>query len=230
MLGVDGCRGGWVVAALACTVDPDDGAELTVEVVGDFDAVAARVASGEVAHVAVDMPIGLPDAGARPCDVAARRLLGPRRASVFPAPVRATLGAASYAEALARSRAVAGHGLSAQAFNLLRRIAEVERAVRAHGQDRITETHPELAFAAMCGAPLARPKRHPDGSAQRRRALERTFAGCGALLDRRLPGSRPDDVADACALAWSARRLWCGEATVLGGERDGTGLRMEVAW
>jgi predicted RNase H-like nuclease len=223
--GVDGCRAGWALAVLAPGAD-----EPEVEVLGDLGPVVARLAAGELAHVAVDMPIGLPERGPRPCDLAARKLLGPRRSSVFPAPVRAVLGASTYPEALARSRAACGKGLSKQAFNLLRPIAEVEEAVRALGQDRLTETHPELAFIELTGGPLAWPKRHPEGAAARRRALLDALPRSGATLAARRPGCRADDVADACALAWSARRLERGEATILGGERDATGLRMEIAW
>ena len=47
---------------------------------------------------------------------------------------------------------------------------------------------------------------------------------------RRLAGSAPDDVLDACALAWSARRLALGGGNRVGHEIDGTGLPMTVAW
>jgi predicted RNase H-like nuclease len=201
-----------------------------VEVVAHFDAVAGYLERGEVGHVAVDMPIGLPDVGPRPCDVAARRLLGPRRSSVFPAPVRATLGSASFADALARSRSASGRGLPIQAYNLLGRIAEVEEAVRRVGQSRLTETHPELAFAALAGAPIAQSKRHPAGAAARRAALTAVWPTVGEVLLGRRAGCRGDDVADACALAWSADRLRRGRATILGGDPDRTGLRMEIAW
>lgn len=50
----------------------------------------------------IDVPIGLPDRGARECDKAARRRLGPSRgSSVFPAPIRRILAATSYIEACA---------------------------------------------------------------------------------------------------------------------------------
>lgn len=223
--GVDGCRAGWAVAVLAPGADAPE-----VEVLGDLGPMVALLEAGRLAHVAVDMPIGLPEAGPRPCDLAARRLLGARRSSVFPAPVRAVLGATNYADALQRSRAACGKGLSKQAFNLLRPIAEVEEAVRAVGQDRLTETHPELGFVELTGQPLAWPKRHPQGAAARRRALLGALAGCAPALAARRPGCRPDDVVDACVLAWSARRLERGQATILGGELDATGLRMEIAW
>ena len=48
----------------------------------------------------VDIPIGLPETGAeRACDLMARRLLGPRKSSVFPVPVRQAVHAPTYQEA-----------------------------------------------------------------------------------------------------------------------------------
>ena len=67
--------------------------------------VAAVLAVPDVEVVAIDMPIGLSDDGARACDVAARRLLGRAGSSVFPTPVRAVLATDDYAEARAVSRA-----------------------------------------------------------------------------------------------------------------------------
>jgi predicted RNase H-like nuclease len=211
------------------TLGPDGGWP-EVALVAHFDAVADAVAAGGLAFVAVDMPIGLSAAAPRECDIAARRLLGPRRASVFPTPVRATLSAAGYAEALAASRAACGRGLSRQSYNLLGKIAEVEGAVRRIGQDRVSETHPELAFAALAGAPMAEPKRTAAGLAARWRALTAAFGDPGERPGRRLRGAAVDDVLDACALAWSARRQLAGEGERVGGADDGTGLRMEVCW
>src|SRR5206468_1411244 len=53
----------------------------------------------EAQVIGVDIPIGLPESGARPADVAARRFVGPRASSVFTTPQRAVLEAPSYAEA-----------------------------------------------------------------------------------------------------------------------------------
>src|SRR6478672_10250511 len=89
VLGVDGFRGGWVGARVVGT---------QVEWLLLPDAQAVVEASTAAAATAVDAPIGLPEAGPRDCDLAARRLLGVRGVSVFPAPVRAVLAATSYAE------------------------------------------------------------------------------------------------------------------------------------
>ena len=201
--GVDGCRGGWVVAHHG-----------TVQVLAAFTDVLTL----DVEVIAVDMPIGLPDAGPRACDVEARGRLGPRRSSVFAAPVRSVLHERSYADALARHRATDGRGLSKQAFHLLPKIAEVEAAL----DDRVIEAHPELAFARLLGAPARHPKRTPAGRAERLAAL-------GLASRPRVRGAAPDDVLDAIALTHVARRVLAGDAERLGdGGRDGRGLRMAI--
>ncbi|HEU0114068.1 MAG TPA: DUF429 domain-containing protein, partial [Thermomicrobiales bacterium] len=164
-VGVDGCRGGW----LAVVLDPIAGT-LTPRVHPDFASVlAARPAP---ATIAIDMPIGLSVGVPRGCDVEARRLLGPRRSSVFPAPDRRLLGARDYREALARARALTGTGISRQAFNIVAKAAEVDRAMTPALQQRAIEVHPEVSFWAMNGGvPMAHPKRRPEGFAERRSVL-----------------------------------------------------------
>ena len=88
--GVDGAPGGWAVFV-------DDSGHRSVEKVDTL----SRLFDGATAFdlVAIDIPIGVLDAfktGGRRCDREARRLLGIRGSSVFPAPVRPALGAASY--------------------------------------------------------------------------------------------------------------------------------------
>jgi predicted RNase H-like nuclease len=223
--GVDGCRAGWVVAT------SEREGELRLEVVGPFDVVAGRVADGSLALVAVDMPIGLSDCGPRRCDVEARALLGPRRSSVFPAPVRAVLACTDYPSGLAASRAASGVGLSKQAWNLVGKIREVEASARRLGWSLVAEVHPELAFTALTGAPMVHPKRTAAGRAARLEALRRPYPLIDGLLDEgRWPGAAPDDLLDAAALAWSARRLLRGEGRSVGGEVDPTGLPMRISW
>jgi predicted RNase H-like nuclease len=201
--------------------------QLVIEVVRRLDAAIADVAAGRLAAIAVDMPIGLPDRGPRACDIAARQRLGARRSSVFPTPVRAALDAPTYAEALARSRAASGRGLSRQAFNLLAKMAELDAIIRPELQDQVVEAHPEMAFARLAGRPAAHPKRTAEGRAERLAVLDR--AGLGDLSAVRLPGAAPDDVLDAVALTLTAARVRDGVAERLGdGTRDARGLCMEV--
>jgi predicted RNase H-like nuclease len=181
----------------------------------------AGVEHGDLVAVAVDIPIGLPDRGPRSCDVEARTRLGPRRSSVFPAPVRAVLGCATWEEANARSRAVDGRGLPRQAFNLLPKIGEVDGLLSPARQARIVEAHPELCFASIAGAPLLQPKRTVAG-----RDVRSALAG---VVPAPLSGAAADDVLDAHAALWTARRVAAGDEERLGGgERDRRGLRMEI--
>ena len=225
--GVDGCRVGWIVAVTAAE---GPAPILSIEVVSHIGAVFDRVRSGELAAVGIDMPIGLPEAGSRACDTLTRARLGPRRSSVFPTPPRALLGSADHAEALRRSRAIDGRGISIQAFNLLPKIAEVDAAIDPELTTAVVEAHPESAFAELAGAPLASTKRTADGRAVRLALLREPFPDSGDVLTTRARGAAADDVLDAAAAAWSARRWAAGTALVLGdGSLDRRGLPMRVA-
>lgn len=218
--GVDGCKGGWLAARRS------DTGEVSVEVLTSIGPLVDELRAGALTALAVDMPIGLPHTGPRQCDIEARRRLGPRRASVFPTPVRAVLGATTYEEACARSRAACGRALSRQAYNLLPRIADVDAVVNPDDQQLMVEAHPELAFALLAGSPLDAPKRTARGRDARLGAL----SGRGLVPPLSVPrGAALDDVLDAIALTEVAERVVAGVAERLGdATRDARGLRMEI--
>jgi predicted RNase H-like nuclease len=219
--GVDGCRNGWVVAT-----SPLDLSTVEVRVVAAFAEIAGLVAVGPLAAAAVDMPIGLPDDRPRVCDAQARRLIGARRSSVFPAPMRSVLDAADYDEACALSRSACGVALSRQGWGLVAKVAEVDAAMSAHLQDTIVEAHPEGSFTELMGRPPGHSKRTSAGRAERTAALVAVFAD---WRPRPVPGAASDDVLDAVVLVWTAARLARGEALRLGdGGVDARGLRMEI--
>ncbi len=82
------------------------------------------------------------------------------------------------------------------------------------------------------GTPMAHNKRTPEGRDERVAVLREAFGlDVTSLVDRPPPGAVRDDVFDAIALAWTARRSTVGTCVRLGGdptEFDETGLRMEV--
>lgn len=203
---------------------------MVVTVVPAIDDVVRALEAGDLAAVAVDIPIGLAACRPRVCDVEARRRLGPRRGSVFPAPARAVLGAATYEEACALSRDASGKALSKQLYNIVAKIKEVDAVQSSRRQASLFEACPELSFAVMAGgAPMQHSKRSAAGRAERVAALhDHLGVDVPALLEARRPGAQPDDVLDALALAWTARRRLDGSCLRLGGELDATGLRMEV--
>ena len=89
---------------------------------------------------------------------------------------------------------------------------------------------PELSLAVLHGAPMAYAKTTAAGRAERLHALSNVFGR--AELERHLqpapPGAKTDDVLDAFAGAWTARRFAAAAHLQLGGDLDGRGLRMEV--
>ena len=215
-LGIDAAgRFGWV----GVVVD-DDGfvaAHLHPElatVIGEADAAAHRVGA-EVAAVGVDIPVGLVDGPRRTADVAARAFVGPRRSSVFPAPPRSAAGFATQAEANAHLAAQGLPLLSAQAAALLGRIREAGAVAR--GDERIHEVFPEASFRQLAGAGLAHAKRSAAGALLRVRLLEQAEPAIVVPVEVGAAGAIPlDDLLDAAAAAWSARRCALGTALAFG--------------
>ena len=220
VLGVDGWRGAWVGALL-------EGRTVTLLALPD---AAAVLAVADVEVVAIDMPIGLSDDGARACDDAARRLLGRAGSSVFAAPVRAVLAARDYAHARELSvAATGGTSLSAQAFQLVPSIRALDDALGDPPSGRVVEVHPELAFRLGLGG-VTHPKNTARGLAQRLAALRPVMDVEEALLAApdRVPAV---DALDACAAAWSARRVADDTAGCVGdGSRDARGRPMRICW
>jgi predicted RNase H-like nuclease len=201
-----------------------------VTVVPSIDDVVRALEAGDLAAVAVDIPIGLAARDPRACDREARRRLGPRRSSVFPAPVRAVLGTRSYEEACAVSRVASGKALSKQLYNIVAKIREVDAVLSPRRQETLFEACPELSFAVMAGGmPMQHSKRTTGGLAERVAVLH-THLGLDLtrFVEARPAGTGRDDVLDAIALAWTARRSLTDSCLRLGGELDATGLRMEV--
>jgi predicted RNase H-like nuclease len=219
VLGVDGWRGRWVGALLT-------GRRVTLVVLED---AANVLAVPDVAVVGIDMPIGLSDDGVRACDVAARQRLVGAASSVFPAPVRPVLRANTYDEARSVSLAAAGRSLSVQTFRLVRAIRSLDDALGDPPDPRVHEVHPELSFRALDGRVTDR-KASVAGVAQRIRALEAVMDVLDALAG--VPAWMPMvDALDACAAAWSARRIANGVAECVGdGSTDSRGRSMRICW
>jgi len=204
--GVDGARHGWVAVSLEASgpaVTVRAGPSLDTLLAPDLDRAGTMV-------VGIDMPLGLPETGWREADRAARRLLGPRRSSVFAIPPKAVWAEASYPAANLRCRALTGQGFSAQAWGLRAKLLEANQ-YRQACRHPLYEVHPELAFGAMAGAPLAASKHTGPGRDERRRLLARA----GIEIPAGTPAPLIGDVLDAAAVAWSARRIAAGQAVTV---------------
>ena len=227
--GADGCRGKWLVV-----MGPRVGA-VDVFLASDFQELLERTAAAS--SIMVDMPIGLDEVarrGGRSADVAARKLLPGQTSSIFPAPPRAILGCQTYAEArrVCRESSPDGISISAQAFMIASKIAEIDRLLTPESQQRVVEVHPELAFRARNGGVQLPRKKTPEGLKRRRELLDGSL--CRALdraalaLPKRDWGA--DDLLDAAVAFLVAHDHAQGKARRVpeAPEVDARGLRMEM--
>lgn len=207
VVGVDGCPGGWVAAIWEVGTPDLDFARFAT-----FKELLA--ATTTAAAIGVDIPIGL-TIGPRQCDVEARKFLGPRRSSVFPAPDPRIVNESTFDRASARAIELTGKGISKQAFAIFPKIAEVNGLIRPDAQDRVFEVHPEVSFCELGSGPMEDHKGTPEGYAQRRDLLQQKLGV--AIPDRKdafawKRPAKPDDILDAIVAAWSASRVAVGIA------------------
>ena len=218
VVGVDGCRAGWVCAFLHATMP-------RIEVHPDICAVLDRF---PIALVAIDVPIGLPGRGKRACDSAARQLLGSRGCTVFSAPIRPLLSAKTFPDACRIGRETDGRALSQQCWGIVPKIREVDVVVTTETQQRVIEIHPEVSFCAMNGMrPVMTKKSARDGQTERLNLLGASFDLTSLVRPLR---AKADDIADALAALWTGLRWAQGRSRCVTEkeEVDGRGLRMQI--
>src|SRR5258705_4815014 len=149
LAGVDGCRGGWLVAFVWTS-----GEVARVRIESRFADIL--VAPEQPAVVAVDMPIGLPPRagyGGRAAENAVRPLLGQRQSSVFSVPSRAAIHAPDYLAACQTALETSDppRKVSKQLYMIAPKIREVDAVLRTGTQlvRRAFEGHPEAAFGRL---------------------------------------------------------------------------------
>ncbi|HUP32715.1 MAG TPA: DUF429 domain-containing protein [Gaiellaceae bacterium] len=205
--GIDGTKGGWVAIVL-----DHEGRFVSDHLIRPVKTHFEELR--DCAVLAIDVPIGF---GPRDADAAARAYLAGNASVVFTTPSR---------EVLERPF---GPGLrvSAQAHALGPRILHVTDL--AVSDDRIHEVHPEVSFRAMNGGRRLRYRKKSAGGALERVALLREN---GIELTALGPAAEAplDDVLDAAAAAWSARRIARGEARTLPDPAEQVAGRRVAIW
>jgi predicted RNase H-like nuclease len=232
-IGVDGCRAGWIAVT-------QHGDQLTFRIFGAMRELLDAYPEAEL--VLVDIPIGLPWRGCptRPCDAEARKLLGsPRASSVFPSPSRTAAHAETVDAARANNVSELERSLSAQAWGICKKIAEVDELLLSDGRARdvIREMHPEVCFWAFNGRqPMLHSKRTKDGGKERLSLLARHEPQTIALIARFLAqvirkDAQPDDLLDALVAHITARAHPTSIRAVTGRlSHDARGLPMEMLY
>jgi len=230
LYGMDGCRGGWIVA------EADDKLEnLAFRITKDL--VPSFGEAGPECLIAIDISIGLPVNESRACDASARQLLGwPRRNSVFSPPARRALDAGTFQEALRLNRETLNTGISKQAFCIMPKIREVDALMDRERQQYVREAHPEVTFAQLNGGPMMHNKKTAAGRAERGAILNSVGLSVSEdwLIQERsrlgIAQVAMDDLVDALACLVTASSIQTGQCQSLGraDQRDAKQLVMEI--
>jgi predicted RNase H-like nuclease len=232
LVGVDGCKAGWVAVSRRPADHP------SVATFSTFPALVQAFPDDTV--IAVDMPIGLPDfsgKGGRGPESLVRPLLGQRQSSVFSIPSRAAVYAETApfstveawyqahrrASDVARATSNPPRGVSIQAFGIFAKIREIDSLLieRTDLRRRVFESHPEVAFCRINGGEPMRLPKKIKGSVNLAGMDERKELLCGhgyarSFLDQAPPrGAAADDFLDAACMMLIAGRIACGEARAL---------------
>lgn len=231
-VGTDGCRAGWLAIGL------ESESSWQVNVFPDVYSLWDH--HRQASWILIDIPIGLKTNGSaeRRCDPIVRKLLGPRRSSVFPAPCRAAIYASSYQEACDINQRLTGKRLSVENWHIIPKIRQMDSLL---SDDKsvggcIREIHPEFCFWGLAGRPMQHAKKRTEGLAERMQLLQSIYPRTTDIIDYALSTYRRkdvarDDILDALAAAVTG---------LLGGqdlasipqepEFDERGLRMEMVY
>jgi predicted RNase H-like nuclease len=217
--GVDGCKDGWVIVS-----ETHEG-QTAIDVAPDFQ----QILRSECDLIVVDVPIGLLERGTRLADQEARRLLKARACCVFTAPLRPMLTCLDYLEARKCRLRIEGKSLTKQAWAIMPKIIEVDRLLTSKSQSRVREGHPELSFAHLNdGNALGLSKHSKEGRQNRIALLTKHFSGIASDVQKHSRVAQ--DLVDAYAMLWTARRIRDGGAVALAehAPRDTHRLLMQI--
>ncbi|MHC1599344.1 MAG: DUF429 domain-containing protein [Candidatus Methanospirareceae archaeon] len=206
-VGVDGCKKGWFAVSLT----EDD--EWDIAVFLDASHLLNKI--DESSLILIDIPIGLREKEnrERQCDIEARGLLRPKRASsVFPAPCRPAIYCKNYKEASDINEERTGRRLTLQTWYIIPKIRQVDDLLINHefAKSRVRETHPEICFWAMAGGhPMRHSKKTDEGRSERMQVLQSVYPYTNDIIKRALCDYKRkevarDDILDALSAAVTA--------------------------
>ncbi|MEE2698168.1 MAG: DUF429 domain-containing protein [Pseudomonadota bacterium] len=234
--GADGCKKGWFRVSLKI-----DTFEFRYDCVERAWDLLESAPYPEV--LGLDIPIGLEENKARECDKEARKCLGrPRSSSVFPSPIRPTLVTESYDEACRKSKKYLGKKIPIQTYCLFPKIREVDGLLQKNKMllDKVIEVHPEVSFWKWANKPMEYNKKTREGKEERLKLVNDTFktdvfGNARKELKKRgllKQDVADDDILDAFATLWTARRWKEGKALYLPKARvtDKAGLPMQIVF
>ena len=188
--------------------------------------------------VLIDIPIGLPENAventARPDREARNMLPTERKPTIFPVPCRQAINKDSYADASAQNEQVLGKKLTSQSFAFSKMVRQVDEFLleEKYWQNRLVESHPEMAFQRLNGGNGLAHSKHTEAGIQERIAIVQKHGIDPIPLFAGFSPKQYEDVLDALCLAVSAK-LGCenGFQTIPENPNcDSRGLKMQMAF
>lgn len=212
--GIDATRYGWIMAGIGEKTDVIRFHQDLHSLLNELTKLLSDKNSVK-STILIDMPIGLSDKSfaryvQRPCDAAARKMLGRKHSSIFSPPSIEALFEKSYADASRINFEVLGKKLSKQSWNIAPKIRELNAFLHLNPQwrGRILESHPELAFQFLNNNQcLLHSKKTKEGITERIQILEKHYPSAGGIFQSFLENkalrikANKDDMTDALCLA-----------------------------
>lgn len=162
-------------------------------------------------QILIDIPIGLPEneveCAARPDREARNYLPTGRKSSIFPVPCRQAVYIGEYAQASAENERILGKRLTSQSHGFSKMIHQVDEflAENPQWQNRLTESHPEVAFQILNNGKGLQYSKHTEEGLQERIAILRSYDFDPTPLFIGFTPKQYADILDAFCLALSAK-------------------------
>lgn len=226
-LGIDGCKGGWIVAAI-------NNGKLSIDKLNTFSSIINKYP--EYDELLIDMVLGLPShkEHIRP-DGYGRKIIKERSSTIFPVPCRQAVYAENIAKAYDENVRVLGKKFTPLTVGIIPKMLEIDRFLQENTQYKniVKESHPEVCFARLHGSTVMSKKSTEEGMEERISILSK----CLPTIDRNeivVTAKRfrcnVDDILDAICLAVTANLVMQGKYEVIPEEpmRDETGILMQM--
>ena len=244
-IGIDGCKGGWLVAIL-------QDKKVTIHLKSTISEVWKSIQPQS--PVLIDMPIGLLEGEngktIRACDAQARKLLAKKSSSIFPVPCRQAVYTSApektkgwyatwHQKVSQLNRKYLGKGLPIQSLGILSKIRELDEFIVHQKQAKmlLLEAHPELCFKLLKGDDLAFNKKEAEGQQERIALLSSYIINFDQeMFDSHYATTYPkskvlaDDILDAICLAVHAKLGTLYGFSSLGNELDSKGIPMAISY
>lgn len=230
-IGIDGCKSGWFFVALSIDEDWEIG------IVPKISDLSEKIETSSL--TLIDIPIGLRenDTQERLCDLSARKVLGKRRSSVFPAPSRSAINCSTYQEGSNVNHQCTGRKLSQQSWAIANKIHEIDVFLRNRElKGNVREMHPEVCFWALNNkTEMDQSKKTIEGINQRLEVLSQFYSHSSEILNSALvkylrKEVAKDDIIDALVGAVTAKSFHSLETLPSKPEIDLKGLPMEMVY